>query len=158
MTPTAPWKIILSLTVIVLASGAVGAGLALRIQTTRIARAAAVGLALDPSIERLAATLALTPEQKIKIRPLLERGYRDIRTITAGAVAQSAQVGQQLEQEIRPLLDADQLQRLQQMIERRQRLRERWQNGERLTPEQREWLRDRFDTRKADRPAPAPKS
>ncbi|MCX6956220.1 MAG: hypothetical protein NTV51_29145 [Verrucomicrobia bacterium] len=157
MNPLAPWKVIFSLTVVVLASGAVGAGVALRIQNARTTRAAGPGPALDLSAERLAVALVLTPDQKIKIRPLLDRAHRDIRTITAGAVAQSAQVGQQLEQEIRPLLDADQWQRLQQMTDRRKRLRERWQNGERLTPEQRVWLRDRLDPRNADRTAPASK-
>ena len=58
-----------------------------------------------------------------------------------------------VEQEIRPLLNPEQVQRLQQMAERRTRLRERWQNGERLSPEQREWLRERIEQRYGTRPA-----
>lgn len=158
MNFTSPWKIGVCLFVLASTSGLIGAGIALRVQAARAERSPLASLAVDPSVDRLAVTLALTPEQKIKIRPILERGYRDIRTITVGAVAQSAQVGQQLEQEIRPLLTAEQVQRLEHVVERRKRLRDRWQNGERLTPEQREWLRDRLDPRSPDRPGAKPKS
>jgi Spy/CpxP family protein refolding chaperone len=56
-------------------------------------------------------------------------------------------VARRIDDDIRPLLDAEQLRRYERLGEVRQRIRERWKSGERLTAEQREWLRERIEQR-----------
>jgi ribonuclease HI len=146
------WKVIVSLLVVVVCSGAIGAAVALRLQNQRMARAIGLGAATDVSLDRLASTLALSPAQAAQIRPILLHGQNEIRALARDASVRAAQVARRVEQEIRPLLNPEQVQRLQQMAERRGRLRERWQNGERLSPEQREWLRERIEQRYGTRP------
>jgi hypothetical protein len=147
------WKVILALTVVALCGGAIGAALALRIQNQRLADLAGGGLAAEASTERHVNYLQLTSAQQEKVRPALERGQNEIRAIVTSAVAQTVQARKRLEAEVRPLLTPEQIQRLDQMVERRERARERWQSGEQVlpgTPEQRERLRERLqDRRKA---------
>lgn len=147
------WKVMAALTVVALCGGAIGAAVALRIQNQRQARQAASGPMLEASAERLVNYLQLTAAQQEKIRPALERGQTEIRAIATNAIAQAVQARKRFEADIRPKLTPEQRQRLDQMVERRERVRERWQSGERVlpgTPEQREHLRERLqDRRKA---------
>jgi Spy/CpxP family protein refolding chaperone len=137
---------------VILCSCTIGAAVALRVQNQRMARAAAVSGTADVRLERLTEVLHLTGQQQTDIRLILERGQGEIRAIAAAAAAQAAQVSRRLDEEIRPLLDSEQLRRFERHSEVRQRVRERWRTGERLTPEQREWLRDRIEQRYGTRP------
>lgn len=152
MKTTQYWKIIVWISAVVLCSGTIGATVALRVQNQRMARAAAGGGMADVRLDRLAEVLKLTEQQQAALRPILERGAGEIRAIAAAAATQAAQVSRRLDEEIRPLLDADQLRRFERVGEVRQRVRERWKTGERLTSEQREWLRDRIEQRYGPRP------
>jgi hypothetical protein len=150
MKLTSYWKVILALTVVALCGGSIGAAVALRIQNQRLARQAGVGLADESSAERLANYLRLESAQMEKIRPVLERGQMELRAIATNAIAQTVQARKRLEAEVWPLLAPEQRQRLDQLIERRERVRERWQSGERVlpgTPEQRERPRERLQER-----------
>ena len=83
----------------------------------------------------------------------LGRDRGDVAGAIAGrAAAQAGQVSRRLDDAIRPLLDAEQERKFDRLEEARVRLRERWKTGERLTPEQREWLRDRIEQRYGNRP------
>lgn len=146
------WKVLVSLLVVVVCSAAIGAAVALRLQNQRMARMLALGAIAEASLDRLGSTLALTAEQTAQIRPILVHGQNEIRTLARDASVRAAGVARRVEQEMRPLLNAEQIQRLQQLADQRRRLRERWQNGERLSPEQREWLRDRIEQRYGARP------
>lgn len=144
------WKVMTALTVVALCGGAIGAALALRIQNQRLAREAGIGPMIEASSERLVNYLQLTSAQQDQIRPIFERGQAEIRAIANNAIAQTVQARTRLEAEVRPLLTPEQLQRLDQMVERRERVRERWQRGEPVlprTPAQRERFRQRMEER-----------
>jgi Spy/CpxP family protein refolding chaperone len=146
------WKVIGWIVAVVLCSGSIGAAVALRVQNQRMARAAASSGMADVRLDRLTEMLNLTEQQQTEIRLILERGQGEIRAIAAAAATEAAQVSRRLDEDIRPLLDADQLRRFERLSEVRQRVRERWKTGERLTPEQREWLRERVEQRYGTRP------
>jgi hypothetical protein len=146
------WKIIAWISAVVLCSGTIGAAVALRVQNQRMARTAASSGIADARLDRLVEVLQLSDQQQADLRPILERGQGEIRAIAAAATAQAAQVSRRVDEEIRPLLDAAQLRRFERLGEVRQRVRERWKTGERLSPEQREWLRDRIEQRYGPRP------
>lgn len=146
------WKVIGWIAAVVLCSGTIGAAVALRVQNQRLAQAAASSGMAEVRLERLTDMLQLDDSQQARIRGILERGQGEIRAIAAAATAQAAQVSRQIDEEIRPLLDADQLRHFERLSEVRQRVRERWKTGERLTPEQREWLRERIEQRYGTRP------
>ena len=152
MRTNSHWKVIGSIATVVLCSSTIGAAVALRVQNQRLARDAASGVTADIRLDRLTEILNLTTQQQTDLRLILERGQADIRAIATAATAQAAQVSRQIDGEIRPLLDADQLRRFERLSEARQRVRERWKTGERLTPEQREWLRERIEQRYGARP------
>jgi len=157
MKTTQYWKITGWIAAVVLSSGTIGAVAALSVQNQRLARTAAHSGIADARLDRLVEVLQLNEQQRASIRGILERGQGEIRAIAAAATAQAAQVSRRVDEEIRPLLDADQLRRFDRVGEVRQRVRERWKNGERLTPEQREWLRDRIEQRYGPRSQAEPK-
>ena len=112
-----------------------------------MARIAASGGVAEERLERLTEVLRLGENQQEAIRAVLERGREEIRAISASAATEAARVSRRLDEEIRPLLDAEQLRRYERIGEVRQRIRERWKSGDRLTPEQRDWLRERIEQR-----------
>lgn len=141
------WRILGWTAALALCSGSIGATAALRVQNQRLARiAAGAGLA-EVKLDRLNDAVGLTGEQQAAIRRMLERAQGEIRRTASAAATEAAQVSRQLDEEIRPVLDAEQLRRYERFGEVRQRIRERWKDGERLNPEQREWLRDRIEQR-----------
>ena len=141
----ASWKIALCLLIVALSSGWIGATLALRWQHHRMRQAnAGLGQFGTAYLDRLDAYLELTPEQKAKFVPVLQRGREQIRAATGEIVAHTAKIRQQLKAELLPLLTPEQRQRLERLEETQGRLRERWESGERLSPEQRDRLRERW--------------
>jgi len=140
-------KIILSLAGVAMCSGLLGGGVALRIQNQRQERQAATGLAIDAFKERWVRQLELSPGQREKILPVLDSGSEQMRAILTNAVSEISLTRKRIEAEIHPLLTPDQIRRLTEMAERREQLRETWQRGERLSPEQRQWIRERFQER-----------
>jgi uncharacterized membrane protein len=142
------WKVLLALIVVSLCSGLIGAAVALRIQNHRLARQVASNPATEVFVERLVKNLQLTPDQLKQIRPILMHGQIEIRAISTNAIQQTVLVRKQIEAEVKPLLTPEQLKRLDKMIERRERLRERMLGGERLTPEQRNLLREKAQKKK----------
>jgi len=138
------WKVILALAVVSLCSGLIGAAVALRIQNHQLAPQSDGSQATEVFVDRLVKNLKLTPAQQKQIRPILEHGQSEIHTISTNAIHQTFQVRKQVEAEVSPLLTPEQRQRLQKITERREKLRERWASGERLTPEQRNRVRERL--------------
>lgn len=141
------WRITGWIAAVVVCSGSIGAAAALRVQNERMARIAASGGVAEERLERLTEVLRLGENQQEAIRAVLERGREEIRAISASAATEAARVSRRLDEEIRPLLDAEQLRRYERIGEVRQRIRERWKSGDRLTPEQRDWLRERIEQR-----------
>jgi Spy/CpxP family protein refolding chaperone len=155
------WKVIVALAVVALCGGVIGAAVALRIQNQRQAQQAAGGPLLEASAERLANLLQLTPTQQEQLRPMFERGQSEIRVLASNTIAQAVQARKRLEAEARPLLTPEQRRRLDELIERREGLRERWQRGDRTfppSPEQRERFRQRMQERLNARTNPSPAS
>lgn len=146
------WRIIGWIGALVLCSGAIGATAALRVQNQRLARVAAGGGLPDLRVDRLTEVLELDSRQQEAVRAALGRGQDEVRAIAESAAAQAAQVARRLDEEIRPLLSPEQLRRYDRLGEIRQRIRERLNSGERLTPEQRDWLRERIEQRHGTRP------
>jgi Spy/CpxP family protein refolding chaperone len=135
------WKVIVALAVVALCSGPM----------------------LEASAERLTSLLQLTPTQQEQLRPMFERGQNEIRALASNTIAQAVQVRKRLEAEARPLLTPEQRRRLDELIERREGWRERWQRGDRPfppPPEQRERFRqrmqERLNARTNQSPASAP--
>jgi len=154
MRITQQWKVAGWITLLTLGSGTIGAAVALRVQERRGA-ADGTGIA-TARLERLTEVLRLDPAQQERLRPVLERGETEILALSATVAAEAARVGRRLDDEIRPLLDADQRRRFERLVESRQRLRERWKAGDRLSPEQRERLRERLEQRPGGRPRGEP--
>lgn len=141
------WRIVGWIAAVVLCSGSIGAAAALRLQNERMARIAARDGLAEERAERFTEVLQLGDDQREAVRAVLERGHQEIRAISAEAASRASLVARRIDDDIRPLLDAEQLRRYERLGEVRQRIRERWKSGERLTPEQREWLRERIEQR-----------
>jgi len=150
------WKVILALVVVGVCGGLLGAAAALKLENQRQARRARGGVAGEWFRDRLVSQLQLTPEQAAAVGPILDRNGAELRSIVTNAVAQATQVGRRMDAEMRPLLTPDQQQRLDELTQRRERLREQWLNGERLSREQRERLRERLRQWWAERTNPPP--
>jgi hypothetical protein len=137
-------KIIGTLSLVVLCSGALGAAVALRVQHQRQDRERpVVPFALEAYQEHLAKQLQLTPEQQEQVAAILDRRAGEMRAILTNAVTELRRTRKEAESELRPLLTADQNRRLDELARERGQLRDQWQRGERLNPEQRQRLRER---------------
>lgn len=147
MSNTAFWKIFGWLAAVSIGSAAVGAVAALRLQNERMARTASVGGLAEERLEKLREILRLNREQEQAIAVLLNRREKEIREIAAAAGEQAARISRELEDEIRGRLDPEQARRFDRLQEIRRLQRERLRQGERLSPEQRERLRERLRER-----------
>lgn len=136
------WKVLAALAAVALCGAVIGAAVALQWQHRRFVRQFDTRPGSEAFIERLAADLRLSPEQQAAIRPILDKGRADLRTVTAEAFVRAERIGRRIDQDIRPHLTPEQVRRLEQLAERRKQLRERWQAGERLLPKLREWRKD----------------
>lgn len=130
---------------LIICGALIGSAVTLKIQNYRQSRQVAGGI--EKFADRLATQLKLSSDQESQIRPILEQGQSEFRSIATNAFAQVIHVWKRLDTEIRPLLTPEQVQHLDLLAERRERMRERWRNGDRLLPipqEIRERLRARI--------------
>ena len=146
-----PWQVVGWIAVVALSSGSIGAAVALHIQNQRLARGGGLGGVEETRLERLVELLRLNEAQQASVRRIIERGTGELRAIASASSVQAAEVSRRLDEEIRPFLDPEQQRRFDRLGEVRQRIRERLKAGERLTPEQREWLRERIEQRHGPR-------
>ena len=137
-------KIIGTLLLVILCSGALGGAVALRVQQQRQHRQRpAIPASLEIYQEHLIRHLELTADQQGKVVPLLDRRAAEMRAIMTNAVSELRRARKEAEAEIRPLLTSEQNQRLDELARERSKVRDQWQRGERLTPDQRQRLRER---------------
>ena len=143
------WKVVICLLVVALSSGWIGAMLALRWQQDRTQQDnSSFGQFGAAYLDHLERYLQLTPEQKTKITPVLQRTREQIHSRTEEIVARAAQIRQQMNNELQPFLTPQQCERLaqlEQILERsRENARQRGSASERISPQQRERLRDQW--------------
>lgn len=148
-------KIIGTLSLVVLCSGALGAAVALRVQHRE---RPVVPFALEAYQEHLTKQLELTPEQQERVTSILDRRAGEMRTILTNTVSELRRTRKEAESELRPLLTAEQNRRLDELARERSQLRDQWQRGERLKPEQRQRLRERLQEHLKGRTNASPES
>jgi hypothetical protein len=119
------WKVILSLVVVAVSSGLIGAAVALHVQNRRTQAQPDLNAAGFLPVERLQSHLRLSPEQRQKLRSVLERSQTESRSIAAEALAKAARVRMQMHEQIRPYLTPEQQRKLERLAERQDRLRAR---------------------------------
>ncbi|MPN49513.1 hypothetical protein SDC9_197134 [bioreactor metagenome] len=81
-----------------------------------------------------------------------------MRTILTNTVSELRRTRKEAESELRPLLTAEQNRRLDELARERSQLRDQWQRGERLKPEQRLRLRERLQEHLKGRTNASPES
>lgn len=121
-------KVTLSLVVIALCSGLIGAAIALHFNSRENLRLRSADVAMASAETWLVQRLNLTDEQRKQIQPILAQAKTEIRTITTNSMMQVAAIRKHVHRELRPILTAQQNEELEEMARLRSQVWERIQN------------------------------
>jgi len=142
-------KVSISLIVIALCSGMIGAAIALHFHSRENLRLRSADVAMASAEEWLAQRLDLTDAQRKQIQPFLDQAKKEIRTITTNSMAQVTLVRKHLHQEIRPLLTPQQNEELERLARLRSQAWERIRGTNSPSGSLRERIRERRNRRES---------
>jgi Spy/CpxP family protein refolding chaperone len=114
------WKVVLAFTAVFLAGSIFGGLLAMRVGPRVMAqkKSGPPPVAGQLLLRHFADRLELTPEQKEKIRPMVERADEEVRRLRQGSLKETGVVLRRLQQEIAGELTAEQRKKLEKLQER----------------------------------------
>jgi Spy/CpxP family protein refolding chaperone len=118
-----PWKVILAFFGVFLAGAVFGGFVSLRVARSHDFRSAAMDKFTPMLLRRFADRLELTPEQLVKIRPIVTATEVELRRLRNSGFKETIAVAESMNEQIAKVLTPGQLSKLEEL---KMEMRERW--------------------------------